>query len=66
MPGESGGIRSLFEKGSQRSDRNMALCDVALDQSCVTRDRIGRKTNLGLERDEALIIQHLDFGSVVL
>jgi hypothetical protein len=44
----------------------MALYDVAINQSGVTRDRIERNTYLCLERGETAVFLHLDVRSVVL
>jgi hypothetical protein len=60
------GVGSLLKQRDERSDRDMALYDVAIDQSGMTRDRIERNTNLCLERDETPVFLHLYFGSVVL
>ena len=64
--GDSDGVRSLFKQGNERSDRDVTLYDVAIDQSRVTRDGIEWNTDLCLERGEGPVFLHLDFRSVVL
>ena len=60
------GVRSLLKQGNQRSNRDVALYDVAIDQSGMTRDRIERNTDLCLERRETPVFLNLDVRSVVL
>ena len=60
------GVRSLLKQRDERSDRDVTLYDVAIDQSGVTRDRVGWNTNLRFERGETPVFLHLYFGSVVL
>ena len=60
------GVRSLLKQGNQRSNRDMTLHNVAIDQSGMTRDRIERNTDLCLERGETPVFLHLDVRSVVL
>ena len=60
------GVRSLLKQRDERSDRDVTLYDVAIDQSGMTRDRIERNTNLCLERGETAVFLHLDVRSVVL
>ena len=64
--GNSDGLGSLFKEGNERSDRDVTLYDVAIDQSRVTRDGIEWNTHFCLERGEAPVFLHLDFRSVVL
>ena len=64
--GNSDGLRSLFKQGNKRSDRNVALHDITIDQSRVTRNGIEWNTHLCLERGEASVFLHLNFRSVVL
>ena len=60
------GVRSLLKQRDERSDRDVTLYDVAIDQSGVTRDCIERNADLCLERGETPVLLHLYFGSVVL
>ena len=60
------GVGSLLKQRDERSDRDVTLYDVAIDQSGVTRDRVGWNADLCFERGETPVFLHLYFGSVVL
>ena len=60
------GVGSLLKQGEQRSNRDVTLYDVAIDQCGMTRDRIERNTNLGLERGETPVLLHFDVRSIFL
>ena len=60
------GVGSLLKQRNERSDRDVTLHDVAINQSRVTRNRVGWNADLCLERGQAPVFLHLYFGSVVL
>jgi hypothetical protein len=60
------GVRPPFEEGDNRTDGNVTLHHVAINQRCVTRGSIQGNANIGLERSEAPILLNLDIRSVVL
>lgn len=52
--GDADGIRSLFKQSKQRTDRDVTLYDVAIDQSGVTRGCVDGNTRLCFECGEVL------------
>jgi hypothetical protein len=64
--GNANGVGSLFKQGNERTDWDVTLYDVAIDESRVTRDRIQGNAGLCLERREVTVLLDLDLRSVVL
>lgn len=60
------GVRPPFKEGDNRTDGNVTLHHVAIDQRRVTRGSIQWNSNIGLERSKAPILENLNFRSVVL
>ena len=60
------GVRPPFKKGDNRSDGDVTLHHVAINQRRMTRGSIQGNANIGLERGKAPILVNFDIRSVVL
>ena len=64
--GNADSVWPPLEEGDNRSDGNVTLHDVAINQSRMTRSSIRWNTDICLERSKAPILLNLDIRSVVL
>ena len=64
--GNADSVWPPFKEGDNRSDGNVTLHDVAINQSRVTRSSIRWNTDICLERSKGPILLNLDIRSVVL
>ncbi|MFT5433427.1 MAG: hypothetical protein ACI9OJ_004133 [Myxococcota bacterium] len=64
--GQPDRIRTNFEEALDRTDGNVPLDDVALDDGCVAGAGAVRNPSIGAKRRSIGVVGHLDLGAVLL